>query len=227
MRLDIRLKLGILFTALSFIAVGVSAQTIDSLSVNKPKNYSFNLLISCNSLINQMNNPDKSGLFYSSVPAELQVRYKKHYFGLFYLRNAKSNQTFVNSVKTVDDVIRYRFHVSYSQELVKTGKWSAQLGAAYYFQRRDTASIMFTSLENPYKNWVETEHGIGVFMRLGYKLNKFLAVYLESQFYVGRSYYKYDLNYPLTPSQNRKGSFKETRFHALLPSNLYLRLSID
>jgi hypothetical protein len=203
------------------------SQTSDSTS-SVLQSFKFHLLTSFNPLLNRLNDPQETGLFYSTAPYEMQVQFKQHLFGIAYFRKQTSSQKFLNNgVKTVDDVLRHHFHVSYTREILHHNHWSMQIGGAYYFQRHDTANILYTSLENPYKNYIEKEHGLAGVYRLGYKFNSILGLYLESQIYFGISTYKYKEVYPLTPSQNTQGNSKNFKYHILLPSNLYLRISLD
>lgn len=203
------------------------SQSADSTNSNL-KQIKFHLLTSLNPVINKWNDPQISGIFYGSAPYELQVQYKKNLFGGAYFRKQTSSQKFLNNgVKTVDDVLRHHFHLSYTREIIDHARWSVQAGAGYFFQRHDTANILYTSIENPYKNYVEREHGVSIILRWGYRINKIMGIFLETQLYGGFSNYRFEKVYPLTPSQNTKGQNQSFKHHLLLPSQLYFRVSLE
>lgn len=192
------------------------------------RKHSFHLLLSFNPVFTSLgNNPSKTNLFYSSVPYEIQYGFKRHLFGASYLKNYKNDIESVNGTNTVFDVARYRFHLNYTYEFKQGKRFVLQSGLGYYFDSQDSMEVMYTPLENPYKRWHQVEQGVGALVRLGYKFNKFISVCLESQLYLGVSRYSYDYVYPLLPSQNQSGKKSSPTHHILLPSNLFLRISIQ
>ncbi|MCC6818640.1 MAG: hypothetical protein IT245_07105, partial [Bacteroidia bacterium] len=102
----------------------------------------FDFLLSANTLINDLGNkPSQTGLFYSSVPFELQATYEKHVFGISYLRNAQNDNLYVNGIKQSNDILRYRFHALYLREFSKRKMLSLQAGGGYFFNQSDTLDV--------------------------------------------------------------------------------------
>lgn len=207
---------------LLLISTQAQANTKDSIA----KQLGLHLMVSLNPII-QLAEPIKnSGLFYSGAYYELQYGYKKHLAGLGYVRNYSAKNTYVNGVKKTNDRLHRRLNISYTYNFHQHKNWQFYVGAGFYFQQSDTMNILYTSIENQTERRMETETGGALLFRGAYKLNRFFSVVLELPIYRYQYSYKYDKEYPLTPSMNEHHSVPYSKTKFLIPSALYFRISI-
>lgn len=219
-------KLKIIAFFIAFVFCNIQHTNAISFNDSSNRKFRLHLMLSTNPLFQLSPELKSSGLFYSGIPYEAQLSYKKHYLGLGFFRNNKIDNKDVNGIKNINDILRHKFNISYSFEALNNNKWIGLTGASFYFLNADTLKVMYTPLENPSKQYVEREMGIGAFFRFGYQFHKNVSVFIESQMYLNNVKYTYEEVYPLTPSQNKKGEHTEKKLKLFIPSNLFLRISL-
>jgi hypothetical protein len=190
------------------------------------KKLGLHLLVSLNPILQQAEPVQQSGLFYSGVYYEVQYGIKKHLGGVGYVRNYKSDNTFVNGIKKTKDRLHRRVNLSYTYNFYNHKKFQCYGGVSYYFQQSDTMNILYTSLENQTERGLQTEHGASLLFRGLYQFNRFFSVILEMPLYRSQHSYSYDKVFPLTPSMgsHRESNYPKTRY--FIPAALYFRISI-
>ena len=190
------------------------------------KKLGLHLLVSLNPILQQAEPLQQSGLFYSGVYYEVQYGIKKHLGGVGYVRNYKSENTYVNGIKKTKDRLHRRLNLSYTYNFYNYKKFQCYGGVSYYFQQSDTMNILYTSIENQTERGLQTEYGASVLLRGSYQFNRFFSVMLELPFYRSHHSYSYDKVFPLTPSMGKHGGNSYNQNKIFIPAALYFRISI-
>ncbi len=163
---------------------------------------------------------------YSKAYYELQYSRKKHCIGFGYFKNQPATVSYINNIKITQDILTQSLSASYTYKVFDKHHIDIYAGLNYSFYQVDSLNIAYSSIENQTERGLRTINSYGATIRTTYNFNRFIGLTLETPISFINVDYQYKKDYPLTPSLNsqRSDKFKTMRF--IIPSNIYLRISI-
>lgn len=184
------------------------------------------LLGSFNPLIQTQFKNTPSLALYSKAYYELQYSRNKHCIGIGYFKNQPATVNYINNIKITKDILTQSFSASYTYKVFDKFKIDMYAGLNYCFYQVDSLNIAYSSKENQTERGLRTIKSYSAVFRTTYNFNRFIGLTLETPISFIKVDYQYNKEYPLTPSLNSYRSEKFNTKRIIIPSNIYLRISI-
>lgn len=185
---------------------------------------SISILASAIPVFNMIDRNDSiENFMYSHSRIEVQYRNKRHMLGVGLNGSHRKNGTYINGLPSETNKTTYAFNPYYSYNFRSKGRWQLWGGIGYIRNQSVERNSIRSNIELVQKETSHIEEGSDIFLRLNYRLSKYLSLELETAVYITRLRMDYSETYSLTPSmQVTESSWTNAQTYSL-PSNLFLK----